>query len=373
MRKSTPRAPHYWSLAVCLLLTLVLSSCAFPGLTTTDATLPQVSQQPEKTDLPPIHFPQDEGTHNNLTEWWYYTGHMQATDASGKQRTYGFELVFFQALRSNLPAVHPAHFAITDISRDEFHYDQRSTTAFNAPKPDGKSTQGVNIQVGDWSAQGLNGKDHLQASMQNYAINLNLTGRKDPTLHNGNGLITYGLGGFSYYYSRTRMDVGGTLMDHNQPLKVTGTAWMDHQWGNFLTLGGSGWDWYSIQLNNNTEIMLYFIRDATGKTISTYVGYTDANAKSLVLPAQALELKTLGTWTSPKTGIRYPSGWQVSIKDPHLQATLTINPLLKDQELVVLQSTGNVYWEGAVNIKGQSNGRSVAGEGYVELTGYKKP
>ncbi|GER86650.1 carotenoid 1,2-hydratase [Dictyobacter vulcani] len=297
---------------------------------------------------------------------------MQATDASGKQRTYGFELVFFQALRSSLPAVRPAHFAITDISRNEFHYDQRSMTAFGQSRPDGQSTQGINVRVGDWAAQGLNGKDHLTAAMQDYAINLNLTGQKDATLHNGNGLITYGLGGFSYYYSRTRMAVAGTLMDHNQPLKVTGTAWMDHQWGNFLTLGGGGWDWYSIQLNNNTELMLYVIRDASGKTISTYAGYTTADAKSVVLPEQALHLEALDTWVSPKTGIRYPSGWRVEIKDPHLQAALTIQPLLKNQELVVQKSTGNIYWEGAVSIKGQNHGHSIAGEGYVELTGYKK-
>ncbi|GHO84188.1 lipocalin-like domain-containing protein [Dictyobacter formicarum] len=361
-----------WLLGVSLLLALVLSSCAFPGLTTTSATLPQVSQQPTKTELPPIRFPRDEGAHNDLTEWWYYTGHMQATDVAGKQHTYGFELVFFQALRSNLPAVYPAHFAISDITRREFHYDQQRITQFAASPSDGLSTQGINTHVGDWSVQGLNGKDHLVASMQNYAIDLNLTGLKAPTLHNGNGLITYGLGGFSYYYSRTRMQVAGTLLDHNQSLKVTGTAWMDHQWGNFLTLGGGGWDWYSIQLNNKTEIMLYFIRDASGKTISTYIGYTDTDGKAYMLPEQSLKSTVLAKWTSPTTGITYPSGWRIDVQDPRLQTTLTIKPLLKNQELVVKNSTGNTYWEGAVSIDGQHKGQPVAGEGYVELTGYTK-
>ncbi|GLV56920.1 carotenoid 1,2-hydratase [Dictyobacter sp. S3.2.2.5] len=368
------RYTSVWMLAVGgLLLTLLLSSCAFPGMTTTSATLPQVSEQPTKTVLPPIEFPRDEGKHNDLTEWWYYTGHMQATDASGKSHTYGFELVFFQAIRSNLPTVYPAHFAISDITRGEFHYDQRRLTQFVTPSSSGgKATPGIDVHVGDWSAQGLNGKDHLVASMQNYAMNLNLTGLKAPTLHNGNGLITYGLGGFSYYYSRTRMQVGGTLLDHNQSLKVTGTAWMDHQWGNFLSLGGGGWDWYSIQLNNRTEIMLYFIRDASGKTISTYIGYTDADGKAYVLPEQSLKAIVLDKWASPTTGITYPSGWRIDIKDPHLQSTLTIRPLLKNQELVVTNSTGNVYWEGAVSIEGQQKGQPISGEGYVELTGYTR-
>jgi predicted secreted hydrolase len=201
-------------------------------------------------------------------------------------------------------------------------------------------------------------------------MHLNLLGLKPPTLHNGNGLITYGLAGFSYYYSRTRMLLSGTLIDHNQPLQVTGEAWMDHQWGNFLALGGGGWDWFSVQLNNNTELMLYLIRDATGKTISTYIGYIDPNAGDHLLPATALHVAVLNHWTSPTTGATYPSGWHLEINDPQLQASLTLIPELKNQELVVYQSTGNTYWEGAVNIQGRSAGNAVQGEGYVELTGY---
>jgi predicted secreted hydrolase len=358
--------------STCLFLIVVLSSCAFPGLTTTIATLPQVSHTDTQPALPAIRFPQDEGAHHNLTEWWYYTGHMQATDATGKQHTYGFELVIFQVSRSDLPLVYPAHFAITDVTRGQFHYDQRIVTQYNGKIPDGQSTQGIDEHVGDWSIQGLNGKDHLIASMNDYAMNVNLNSLKAPSLHNGNGLITYGLGGYSYYYSRTRMQLGGTLVDHNQTLKVTGTVWMDHQWGNFLTLGGSGWDWYSLQLNNNTEIMLYFIRGASGKVISAYADYIGADAKSIVFSANTLHTTVLSQWTSPATGIIYPSGWRLQIDDPHLKTTLTIKPLLKNQELNTQNSTGNIYWEGAVSIDGSGNGRPLTGQGYVELTGYKR-
>ncbi len=353
-----------------LLGVLLFSACSFPGVAETPAQLPTVGEKQQASVLPPVHFPQDEGAHNNLTEWWYYTGHLDATDASGKAHQYGFELVVFQALRSDLPAIYPAHFAISDITRNEFHYDQRRMTNYNGAIPDGKSTQGIAVQVGDWSIQGLNGHDHLAAQMKDYAIKLDLSATKPVTLHNGNGLITYGLGGFSYYYSRTRMAVSGTLLDHNQQLHVTGQAWMDHQWGNFLTLGGGGWDWYSIQLNNNTEMMIYVIRDASGAALSTYIGYIDPNGKDVVISATALHTTVLAKWTSPTTGITYPSGWRLELNDPHIQATLVVKPLLKNQELVVNSSTGNVYWEGAVSIDGQANGQQLAGRGYVELTGY---
>src|SRR2546421_7085760 len=357
-------------IGMCALLALLLSSCGFPGIPSTSAQLPVVNTTPVPTPLPPVRFPQDEAAHRDLTEWWYYTGHMNAEMPGGISRRYGFELVVFQALRSNLPPVYAAHFAISDITRGEFHYDQRSETEPGASISNGASTEGIAVHVGNWSITGLNGLDHLTASMTNYAIQVNLRGLKPAILHNGNGLITYGLGGFSYYYSRTRMALSGTLIDHSQSVSVAGEGWMDHQWGNFLTLGGGGWDWFSIQLKNDTEMMLYLIRNASGQVISTYISLIDTNANDHLLSARALQVQVLNHWTSPVTHATYPSGWHLEINDPQLRASLTLTPELKDQELTAYQSTGNSYWEGAVSIQGQSADQAVQGEGYVELTGY---
>ena len=353
-----------------IVLIVILSSCGFPGVVSTSAQLPMVSVESTATPLPPIHFPQDEASHRDLTEWWYYTGHMNAIMQGGQVHHYGFELVFFQALRGDLPPVYAAHFAISDVTRGEFHFDQRRLIEPNAIIPDGTSTSGIDIHIDDWSIKGINGSDQLVAKMNNYAFRIHLEGLKPATLHNGNGLITYGLGGFSYYYSRTRMSLSGVLIDHNQSLNVNGEAWMDHQWGNFLTLRGGGWDWFSIQLDNDTEMMLYLIRDSTGKIISSYIGYIGAQAQSILLPESALTVTVLNHWKSPVTGADYPSGWRLEITDPKVRASLILLPELKDQELVVYQSTGNSYWEGAVSIEGQSVGQVVRGEGYVELTGY---
>jgi predicted secreted hydrolase len=361
------RWPYLFGL--CLLL-LLLASCSFPGVVSTKQQLPAVKTMPTPTALPPIRFPQDEAPHRDLTEWWYYTGHMNAVTPDGKAHHYGFELVIFQALRSDFPPVYAAHFAISDVTGDQFHFSQQRLTEPDAVIPNGSSTSGMNLHVGNWSIQGLNGQDHLVAQMQNYAIDITVQGLKPPVLHNGNGLITYGLGGFSYYYSRTRMALTGILLDHQQSLKVSGEAWMDHQWGNFLSLGAGGWDWFSVQLNNFTEMMIYRIRDANGNIISTYVSYIDPKAKDYVLPASALHVTVLNHWRSPNTGANYPSGWQLEINSPQIHASLTLTPEIKNQELLTYQSTGNSYWEGAVSITGQSTGGSVQGEGYVELTGY---
>src|SRR5690349_19845445 len=107
-----------------LSLLILLSSFGFPGIISTTQQLPQVKQSTQPTTLPPVRFPEDEGSHHNLTEWWYYAGHFTAKEASGKEHRYGFELVIFQVLRSDLPPVYASHFAISDITRGEFHYDQ---------------------------------------------------------------------------------------------------------------------------------------------------------------------------------------------------------------------------------------------------------
>jgi predicted secreted hydrolase len=296
---------------------------------------------------------------------------LEAIDSTGRPHQYSFELAISQELRSDLPPVYPAQFAISDMTRGEFHSAQQSISKLYKNNTASTAKDGIDVQSGGWSIQGLNGKDHLFAAMDNYSIDLNLTGIKPLTLHNGNGLLSYGAEGFSYYYSRTRMSVAGTIIDHQQTMQVTGLAWMDHRWGNFITLSNESKDWYGLQLSNNTELMIYIMHDATGAITATYASYVDAVGNSDTLPATALGITVLGKWTSKVTGITYPSGWRLDINTPSLQATLMVMPISQNQE-VTNSSTGNASWEGGVGIQGQMNGNAINGQGCVELTGYSK-
>lgn len=358
-----------WYAAGVLLLALLVAACGMPGTIGSGGHLPRVaSTPPTQPPPPPVRFPQDEAPHHDLTEWWYYTGHLQGTDAQGHTHTYGFELTFFQTLRGGFSPYYAAHYAVSDITAGGFHYDQRAAfEPASVIQPDG-STNGFAVSLGDWSAHGLDGHDHLAAATAGYAIALNLTSTKPPALHGGTGIISYGSAGFSYYYSRTRMLVAGTLTDHNTPVNVTGQAWMDHQWGNFVSLTGSGWDWFSIQLDDKTDYMLYVIRDAQKQPVGVFGTAIAADGTASEIPSSAIQTQALSTWTSPQTKGVYPSGWRVTL--PAQRLTLTLKPLLLDQELVTAQTTGNAYWEGAVGITGQRGGAPITGAGYVELTGY---
>lgn len=374
-RGKMPGAPGAWRqpamLGVLALLVLLLSGCGLPGTIPTGGHLEGAAVASTPAPLPPVRFPQDEAPHHDLTEWWYYTGHVEGQDAGGKTHEYGFELTFFQTLRGAFSPYYAAHFAISDLSAGAFHFDQRAAFEPASVIPPKGSQGGFNITLGNWNIQGLNGTDHLQATTPGYQIDFHLAATKPVVLEGKDGLITYGTSGFSYYYSRTRMALTGTLVDHGEKLQVTGQTWMDHQWGNFVSLLGAGWDWYSLQLDNDTEYMLYVIRDSQKHPIATLGTYVAADGSASEIPAVDISIHALSSWTSPHTGGVYPSGWDITIMNGFQdQLRLTLTPQLLDQELVTTQSTGNAYWEGSVQMHGSLGSLPVAGLGYVELTGY---
>lgn len=358
---SRQQVSHLAALAT-LFFTLVVAGCGVPGVVAKGHSLPPATPTATAVPLAPLQLPQDEAPHTNLTEWWYYTGHFHNADNS---KNYGFELTFFQVLRGNFGPVYVGHYAISDITRGDFQFDQRTILKLGASLPAGTTT-GFNLAINDWTMQGLNGHDQLAAAMQNYAINLTLDSQKPAALHNGSGLLSYGPGGYSYYYSRTHMAVSGTIQDHGVAVPVTGLAWMDHQWGNFITVNGTGWDWFSIQLDNGTDYMVYEIRDTTGKVISVIGSLIDAQGKTTQVDATKISEAVNGHWVSPTTHYTYPSGWTLTLPN----GSLTITPTLPNQELVTTQTTGNTYWEGDSSVTGTIDGQPVTGQGYTELTGY---
>lgn len=318
---------------------------------------------PASGDAPvPVTFPRDDGPHEALTEWWYYTGHL-FTESGDR---FGFEYVFFKARRGALEG-YVAHFAITDNASQTFQYDQRLSGAPGVSSP----ATGFDLALGNWSMSGANGNDVLQAAMPGYAIDLSLRAQKPAVLHDGDGYIAYGDGTASYYYSRTRMEVTGTLDVAGHQLPVTGEGWMDHQWGDFATFDDGGWDWFAVQLDNNTELMLYLVRDLAGDVVMVDGSLVDATGQLTVLEREDFTVRETGTWTSPETGISYPSGWTIDI--PAEQLALSLVPALDNQELDTTATTGVIYWEGETVVSGRRGDTPVTGFAYVELTGYTNP
>jgi predicted secreted hydrolase len=179
--------------------------------------------------------------------------------------------------------------------------------------------------------------------------------RKPPVLQHGNGYHDYDLGGYTYYFSRQRMDVEGTLIIDGESRQVTGEGWFDHQYGQLINVVASGWDWFAIQLEDDREIMLFMGHDATEVIGGTF---TEADCTTRELTPEEVTVVSTGTWTSPHTGCEYPQGWEIDVAGEHF----VISPYLADQEVV---NDFITYWEGASAVSGDASGRA-----YVELAGY---
>jgi predicted secreted hydrolase len=322
----------------------------------------------------PLSFPADHGAHPDFrTEWWYYTGNLST--AAG--RRVGFQLTFFRialapdsVVRASAWAtrqLYVGHFAISDIAGGRFHAFSRSSR--EALDLAGASASPFRVWLDDWSAEGDGPSARLRASEGDVAIDLEVSAAKPVVAQGDRGLSRKGPepGNASFYYSFTRMPARGVVRLGRETLEVTGEAWMDREWStSALGSGVQGWDWFALQLDDGRELMFYLLRRRDG-TIDPFSAGTlvAADGTTRVLEPGDVRIETLAHWRSPRSGVRYPARWRVSV--PSADLRLEIEPRLADQELIV----GTRYWEGAVAVAGTAvAGRPIAGQGYVELVGY---
>ena len=359
-----PSVRKHASILFLLVVSLFLVACG----SSTDPAPPSSAPTPTRAaaayltptaEIELIQFPADDAPHEMLTEWWYYTGHLFTEDGA----RYGFEYVIFQARRGAFPPYFASHFAITNSADQQFVYAEKF-----GPDAARATDAGFSFDLGGWTMRGALGEDALAAEMDGYAIDLQLSSTKPPALHDGNGFVDFGASGGSYYYSRTRIDVTGTLSVDGAPLSVTGEAWFDHQWGNFITVGAGGWDWFSVQLYDGQDLTISLVRDTDGTLVTSYGTLVRPNGEQVNLGADDIGVTTTDTWTSPHTGATWPSRWTIELPDEGW--SLTVTPSMADQELQTIASTDTIYWEGEVLIEGTIDGVPATGLGYVELTGY---
>lgn len=298
-----------------------------------------------------VHVPADDAAHTSEPmEWWYWTGHLKTAD----NRWFGFEEVFFRAKVLGAPG-HMVHSAITDIDGNAFHHVAAMIPGELSVTPDS-----FDFSAPGHSIKGGGGYDALVATGSDYALNLDVSTNRRPVLQHGTGYTDYSFGGYTYYYSRERMDAQGTITLDGKVLPVTGTAWFDHQFGDITSAVQNGWDWFAFQLDDKREVMLFVVR-VHGKQVLVGASVTDDGCTTTEVPPSDVEVASLGTWKSPHTTCTYPAGWKVRVKDE----TFMVTPFIADQE--VFTSTP-IYWEGASKIAREDG--TPLGRAYVELSGY---
>jgi predicted secreted hydrolase len=328
----------------------------------------------------PLSFPRDHGAHPQYqTEWWYYTGNLE--DTQGNQ--YGFQFTIFRsALTPTMPErasdlatnqIYMAHFAITD-GPGNMHYSFERFSRGAGGLAGATGEPELAIWLEDWRVTASAPETmRIQAQTtgeeaERMAIDLQLRETRPPVLHGDAGLSQKGpeAGNASYYYSLVGLETSGRITIGRRTIEVSGLSWMDHEFGtSALSANAVGWDWISLQLENGVVMALAQIRTADGDAIGIFEGtLLMADGSQTRISSEDFTLEVLDEWTSPTSGITYPSAWRLTA--PAYDLALELTPLIRDQEMKVTY----VYWEGAVNATGTMGGEPVNGRGYVELTGY---
>lgn len=324
-----------------------------------------------------FEFPADHGPHSDYkTEWWYVTGNV----ATPQGREFGYQVTFFRvglsALKSAVESqwasneFYMAHVAISDISNKKFYSHERfARTALGLAGA--QTSPQVKIWLEDWWMQGKGSELFpLMININDSDIQLSLTmsPEKKIVLQGDNGLSQKGPepGNASYYYSFTRLATEGKIRVGVEEYNVSGSSWLDREWStSMLPEGVAGWDWFSVQLDNETELMFYRLRSVKG-------GATKWSKGSLILPngdkinlsAEQVSVTPLQWWRSPNSNINYPLGWSLKVLEYNID--LQIEAAMPDQEL----NHSVRYWEGSINVTGKYQQQSVKGKGYLELAGY---
>lgn len=321
-----------------------------------------------------LNFPADFGSHPNFrTEWWYATGWLETSD----KKPLGFQITFFRSATS-VDAANPsqfapkqliiAHAALSDPALGKLLYDQKSAReGFGLVYAKLGNTD---VKLDDWRIKhAANGQYQVSVKARDFALNLLLTPTQPPMLQGNHGFSRKGPKPeqASYYYSEPQLRVAGSITRSGKPTSVTGSAWLDHEWStSVLDANAVGWDWVGANLDDGGALMTFQIRDKTGAPFWAHAAMRDATGKITQFEADAVRFIPQRRWRSPRTGAAYPVAMRIQTGSTIWQLT----PLQDDQELDSRQSTGSVYWEGAVSV---SRDGKPAGHGYLELTGYVKP
>ena len=351
------------------------------AVTIFDAVAEKPDTLRDGTEHDAVVLPRDLAAHReSQTEWWYYTGHGQTTSG----REFGFELVFFKR-RTDLDSFsivplrllgnpfYFAHFAITDVTNRKFRYSHRKSANGVLDHPATMSEDHYHLRLGDWSIREAAGAHVLRSTIDDDVIfEATLTSRKPVVLNGRDGVSFKDEGEASRYFSYTRLALEGDLTIDGEVEHFEGSAWMDREFGTWKpTENQKGWDWFSIQLDHDCELMCYQLRNGKGEPSPFSSGsFVEPDGTSTALDADDFTVQVLGEWTSPKSGATYPSGWRLTV--PSRDLDLEITPVLKDQELDTRGTTMIVYWEGSCRVRGTSRDGDVSGRANVELVGYDR-
>ena len=316
----------------------------------------------------PLNFPADHAVHPGYrNEWWYFTGNLETDEG----RRFGFQYTLFRFASEpqELPdsdfsadAIWMVHLAVSDVAEQRFigheRFARESLGLVGATQDE--------WWLRDWRVTRSETGWVLTADIEEGRVELALDPAKPPVLQGDRGYSQKGPdpGNASRYYSMTRMQANGRLILDGETHEVTGTAWLDREWGSSqLGEGIDGWDWFALQFDDGRDLMVYRLRTEDGGASRFSAGaLVQADGTYRILKRADFEFEPLRWWTD-REGVSWPVAWRVQLPDAGLD--LAVEAAFDAQRWYATVG----YWEGAVDVRDYGGGE-VLGRGYLELSGY---
>ncbi|MGN6267064.1 MAG: lipocalin-like domain-containing protein [Ginsengibacter sp.] len=320
-----------------------------------------------------ISFPADEGHHTTEPiEWWYTAGHLAGAQ-SGK--TYSYMLTYFYYPASSYGGFRILN--ITDETTGIFYQDAKLVryTALSTTHLDihASVTGGDNeFWTTKTDSQGnlIPFEYNINAASSAAGFQLDYISTKRPLILADSGYLKEGLANYTYYYSQTTNQVSGELTLNGITENVTGTSWIDRQYGDFDRLMGEKYEWFFLQLSNGMDINVWNVFTANNKLpanskyriLSSYVNdntqYTTSDFK----------IERLGFNWMPDSQMCYSNKWRLT--SPINKIDITFSTKDNNNEVQFPFR----FFEGATDVSGTVNGVQVTGFGFAELLhSYESP
>ena len=365
--KISKHGQKFWLLIIARMMVFTWSLFAAVSFAGSPRFLPVVPEYK-------LAFPKDYGTHPGFRiEWWYVTGWLETPD----KKPLGFQVTFFRYATDHNPEnpsrFAPKHLIIAHLALSDpavgklMHEEKTAREVFDLAYSKQGSTD---VKLDDWYfVREADGRYQVDMQGNDFGLKLSLKPTQPMLLQGEDGFSRKGPEPeqASYYYSEPHLQVAGTLFRQGKPVTVSGSAWLDHEWSTaYLDPNADGWDWVGANLDDGSALMAFQIRLKNGGKLWAYAALRDAAGDVTLFEPEQVEFTPQRTWQSPHTDAIYPVAMRIRTGETEWLLT----PLFDDQELDSRQSTGAVYWEGAVTL---TRDGQPAGRGYLELTGYVRP
>jgi predicted secreted hydrolase len=331
----------------------------------------------------PVVLPDNEVLQDYMVEWWYFISFLDGPSPSDK---FAVEMTAARLSLSPLRAIDTVYIAVIDrVAQQYVSADRQSMSAyqfglnrlsmrfdpsFGQPGAwciDGWTSPALRYEISGAFAVPISDRSALAQR----AIELTMTdGVSYQPLKHGpslNGVIPF-FGLEMGYYSRTRLDVAGHLKLDDRIVPVSGSGWMDHEWGT-ADLPGSRWTFCAIQLDSGIDLCAYRVDRRFEGTVGPTYGYR-VSGGGVELATSATIVETGPVWADYGYPLEYDVTLNFVAGGP---LTVRVTADFQEQRRV---PTGEIampfvtLWEGAATVKNPTT-LAVIGRAFLEMGGYE--